>query len=84
MQDALPKLERKRKAAGEERAAANAARAKLEVDVADLEEQIERHAQTQAGLSDVTAASMLGQLKQSDCRQYSLSLRRKQLSQTHI
>ena len=48
----MPKLERKRKAAAEERAAANAARAKLEVDVADLEEQIERHAQTQAGLSD--------------------------------
>ena len=47
----MPKLERKRKAAAEERAAANAAHAKLEVDVADLEEQIERHAQTQASLS---------------------------------
>ena len=45
----MPKLERERKAAAEERSAANAARAKLEVDVTDLEEQIEKHAQTQAG-----------------------------------
>lgn len=44
----MPKLERDRKAAAEERLAANAARAKLEVDVTDLEEQIEKHAQTQA------------------------------------
>ena len=45
----MPKLERERKAAAEERSAANAARAKLEVDVADVEEQIEQHAQTQVG-----------------------------------
>ena len=50
----MPRLERKRKAAADERATANAARAKLEVDVADLEEQIERHAQTQAGLSQLS------------------------------
>ncbi len=48
-QDAMPKLERKRKAAADERTAANSARAKLEVDVTDLEEQIEKHEQTQAG-----------------------------------
>lgn len=59
----MPKLERKRKAAADERAAANAARAKLMVDVADLEEQIERHAQTQAGLSEIAAESMLGRLE---------------------
>ena len=45
----MPKLERKRKAAADERTAANSARAKLEVDVTDLEEQIEKHEQTQAG-----------------------------------
>ena len=66
----MPKLERKRKAAGEERAAANAARAKLEVDVADLEEQIERHAQTQAGLSDVAAGLLLCPLQHSKWWQY--------------
>lgn len=48
-QDAMPKLEQKRKAATNERTAANSARAKLEVDVTDLEEQIEKHEQTQAG-----------------------------------
>ena len=51
LQDAMPKLERERKVAAEERSAANAARAKLEVDVTDLEEQREKHAQTQAGSS---------------------------------
>ena len=45
----MPELERERKAAAEERSAANASRAKLEVDVTDLEEQIEKHEQTQAG-----------------------------------
>ena len=39
----------KRKAAAEGRAKANAVRAKLEVDVADLEEELEKHALTQAG-----------------------------------
>ena len=73
----MPKLDRKRKAAGEERAAANAARAKLEVDVADLEEQIERHAQTQVSLSHVAAGLLLCPLQQSKCWQYSLSLMRK-------
>ena len=48
-QDAMPKLERKHEAAADERTAANSARAKLEVDVTDLEEQIEKHEQTQAG-----------------------------------
>ncbi len=74
----MPKLERKRKAAAEGRATANAARAKLEVDVTDLEEQLEKHAQTQAGgpifpvlnmsspcgpLSRSTAAGKLSQSK---------------------
>ncbi len=45
----MPKLERERKAAAEERSLANAARARLEVDVTDIEEQIEKHAQTQVG-----------------------------------
>ena len=46
----MPKLERKRKGAAEGRAKANAVRARLEVDVADLEEELDKHAQTQAGL----------------------------------
>ena len=78
----MPKLERKRKAAADERAAANAARAKLEVDVADLEEQIERHAQTQAGLSVLAAGLLLCSLRQSNRWQYSLPLMLKQLLRT--
>ncbi len=46
-QSNLTDLEKKRKEAASERAARNTKRAKLEVDVADLEEQIRKHEQTQ-------------------------------------
>ena len=55
----MPKLERTRKAAAEGRAKANTVRAKLEVDVADLEEQLEKHAQTQAGDPDLIVLKCL-------------------------
>ena len=47
MQSDLADLEKKRKEAADERVAKNTKRAKLEVDVADLEEQIRKHEKTQ-------------------------------------
>lgn len=51
MQSDLASLEKKRAAAASERAAATTKRAKAEVDVSDLEEQMKKHEETKVDVN---------------------------------